>query len=129
MLDTLRITPMAAVRDLGRSRAFYVDLLGFAPVESGEGYVLLEKSGAWLYLVSESPPTPDKPGVTLAAPPAGDRTPFNLVLRVADCRSAHAALAMRGAAFLAPPAQPPWGGWRCFLRDPDGYLVEIEEPH
>lgn len=28
---------------------------------------------------------------------------------------------------LTPPKSPPWGGWRCFAHDPDGYLVEIED--
>ena len=30
--------------------------------------------------------------------------------------------------FLAEPYEPPWGGCRFFCVDPDGYLVEIEEP-
>jgi catechol 2,3-dioxygenase-like lactoylglutathione lyase family enzyme len=29
---------------------------------------------------------------------------------------------------LAPPYSPPWGGHRFFVRDPDGYLVEVEQP-
>ncbi len=29
---------------------------------------------------------------------------------------------------LAPPFSPPWGGCRFFCVDPDGYLVEIEQP-
>ena len=34
----------------------------------------------------------------------------------------------RGAEMLAPPYSPPWGGHRFFVRDPDGYLVEVEQP-
>ena len=30
--------------------------------------------------------------------------------------------------FLAGIHHPPWGGSRFFCVDPDGYLVEIEEP-
>jgi catechol 2,3-dioxygenase-like lactoylglutathione lyase family enzyme len=49
-----------------------------------------------------------------------------MTLRVADCHAAYAALTARGAAFLTPPHD--WGGEiRCFLRDPDGHLVEISE--
>ena len=33
-----------------------------------------------------------------------------------------------GAPFLAEPYAPPWGGLRFFVVDPDGYLVEIEQP-
>jgi catechol 2,3-dioxygenase-like lactoylglutathione lyase family enzyme len=30
--------------------------------------------------------------------------------------------------FFSEPQAPPWGGLRCFARDPDGYLIEIEQP-
>ena len=34
----------------------------------------------------------------------------------------------QGVAMLAAPFSPPWGGCRFFCVDPDGYLVEIEQP-
>ena len=41
-------------------------------------------------------------------------------------RAAYEALRSRGAAFLTPPHD--WGTEiRCFLRDPDGHLVEISQ--
>lgn len=43
-------------------------------------------------------------------------------------RATHEALAKLGLKFLAPPQQPAWGSWRCFVQDPDGYLIEIEQP-
>jgi len=49
-----------------------------------------------------------------------------MTLRVADCHAAYEALRSRGATFLTPPYD--WGAEiRCFLRDPDGHLVEISE--
>jgi predicted enzyme related to lactoylglutathione lyase len=51
-----------------------------------------------------------------------------LVLEVGDCLAVHAELEARGAEMLAPPYSPPWGGHRFFVRDPDGYLVEVEQP-
>jgi predicted enzyme related to lactoylglutathione lyase len=51
-----------------------------------------------------------------------------LVLEVADALAAHASLLEEGVAMLAPPFHPPWGGCRFFCVDPDGYLVEIEQP-
>jgi catechol 2,3-dioxygenase-like lactoylglutathione lyase family enzyme len=47
---------------------------------------------------------------------------------VKDCAKAYDELRTLGVEFLTPPQRPPWGGWRCFTRDPDGYLIEIEEP-
>jgi catechol 2,3-dioxygenase-like lactoylglutathione lyase family enzyme len=119
---------MLTVADLAKSEAFYVSALGFHTTETQDGLRRLERPGASLYLVTQSPPTPDKPGVTLAPPPAPERPPVNLVFRVADVRAAYAALSALGVAFLNPPRQPPWGGWRCFLQDPDGYLIELEQP-
>lgn len=119
---------MLAVRDLRRSVGFYRDLLGFDVQMSQPGIALLARGGMLLYLVRESPPTRDKPAVTLAPPPEPDHTPVNLVFHVRDARRAYVELERRGVLFLAEPSRPPWGGLRCFARDPDGYLIEIEQP-
>jgi hypothetical protein len=34
----------------------------------------------------------------------------------------------QGTRFLAEPYEPRWGGCRFFCVDPDGYLVEVEQP-
>ncbi len=51
-----------------------------------------------------------------------------LVLEVEDARGAHRQLQEAGVRFLAEPYEPPWGGCRFFCVDPDGYLVEVEQP-
>ena len=56
-----------------------------------------------------------------------DRYPA-AVLEVADARATYDSLAADGVPFLAEPYAPPWGGLRFFVVDPDGYLVEIEQP-
>ena len=43
-------------------------------------------------------------------------------------REAYDTLSARGVSFLTEPYSPPWGGHRCFAVDPDGYLIELEEP-
>jgi catechol 2,3-dioxygenase-like lactoylglutathione lyase family enzyme len=49
-----------------------------------------------------------------------------MTLRVPDCQAAYEALRSRGASFLTPPHD--WSSEiRCFLRDPDGHLVEISQ--
>lgn len=118
---------MLAVRDVEVSVAFYRDALGFEQLPYPH-IPLLRCGGLLLHLVEHSPPTEDKPTVTLTAPVEADTTPVNLVLEVNDAHSVHAALRRRGVRFLTPPVRPPWGGWRCFARDPDGYLIEIEQP-
>lgn len=118
---------MLAVRDVERSLAFYRDILGFEQLEYPQ-IPLLRRGALELFLVEESPPTDDRPGVTLAPPADARRMPVNLVFEVDDVHAEHAALSARGLRFLTPPVQPPWGGWRCFARDPDGYSIEIEQP-
>jgi catechol 2,3-dioxygenase-like lactoylglutathione lyase family enzyme len=122
------VDTMLCVRDLARSVTFYEDVLGFDVRWRWEHIAALELAGHRVYLFLESPPTDDKPRVWLApqAEPSGGSV--ILVLRVEDCAAAHERLRERGARFLTPPSTPPWGGSRCFLHDPDGYLVELEQP-
>ena len=80
-----------------------------------------------LYRVPFSPPTPDKPGISLSPPDSPDRTSVNVVLRVKNCESAYKELSSNGVEFLTVPQKPLWGGLRAFARDPDGYLIEVEE--
>ena len=71
-------------------------------------------------------PTADKPTVVFQPPADVDLVSHAMTLRVADCQAAYEALRSRGAAFLTPPHD--WGTEiRCFLRDPDGHLVEISQ--
>ena len=43
-------------------------------------------------------------------------------------RAEYAELEVKGARFLAESYEPLWGGCRFFCVDPNGYLVEIEQP-
>jgi catechol 2,3-dioxygenase-like lactoylglutathione lyase family enzyme len=121
------VTHILVVADPARSRDFWVDVLGAELCrEYGGTSVVLRFAGTWLLLVSGGGPTADKPGVTFRPPADRDQVSHAMTLRVADCRAAYAALMARGATFLPPPYD--WGGEiRCFLRDPDGHLVEISQ--
>ena len=121
------VTHMLVVADPVRARDFWVDVLGAElSREYGGTSVVLRFAGTWLLLVSGGGPTADKPTVVFAPPPDADRVSHAMTLRVADCQAAYQALRARGAAFLTPPHD--WGAEvRCFLRDPDGHLVEISE--
>jgi catechol 2,3-dioxygenase-like lactoylglutathione lyase family enzyme len=126
--DVVHVATMLAVVDIERSVAFYRDRLGFEVEEHTPDLALLRHGTMLLYLVTDSPPTPDKPGVWLSPPSHESQTPINLVFRVGDCRAVYERMLAASVSFLAPPHSPVWGGWRCFGRDPDGYLFEIEQP-
>jgi catechol 2,3-dioxygenase-like lactoylglutathione lyase family enzyme len=125
-----RAGSILAVADVERSVAFYRDLLGFAveALYDDPPYATLTLAGARLSLAEQGHPAEDRPGVELAAPADPGRADVVLVVEVDDARGEHSRLAAAGARFLAEPYEPPWGGCRFFCVDPDGYLVEIEQP-
>lgn len=117
------LATMLCVGDVERSTAWYRDKLGFEVLKQEPEIALLRVDSGLVYLFAESAPTEDKPSEHLVPKPGG----VILVLTVEDCREAYDELTERGVEFLTPPKSPPWGGWRCFAHDPDGYLVEIED--
>lgn len=125
-----RAGAILAVSDLERSLAFYRDTLGLeaAAVYDDPPYATLTAAGARISLAEQGHPAEDRPGVTMTAPEDPSRANVVLVLEVEDARAVHRALQAEGVRFLADPYEPPWGGCRFFCLDPDGYLVEIEQP-
>jgi catechol 2,3-dioxygenase-like lactoylglutathione lyase family enzyme len=121
------VTHILVVADPARSRDFWVDVLGAELYrEYGGTSVVLRFAGTWLLLVSGGGPTADKPTVVFAPPAEVDRVSHAMTLRVADCQAAYEALRSRGTTFLTAPHD--WGSEvRCFLRDPDGHLVELSQ--
>ncbi|HSS89663.1 MAG TPA: VOC family protein [Streptosporangiaceae bacterium] len=121
------VTHILVVADPARSRDFWVNVLGAELYrEYGGTSVVLRFAGTWLLLVTGGGPTADKPGVVFAPPPDPEQVSHAMTLRVADCRAVYEALRARGAVFLTEPHD--WGSEiRCFLRDPDGHLVELSQ--
>jgi catechol 2,3-dioxygenase-like lactoylglutathione lyase family enzyme len=85
-------------------------------------YIALANS--WIIISTGGGPTDDKPTVTLETPPDPDRVSSFLNLRVADIHAAYAEWSARGAEFLTPPKQHPVE-IRCYIRDPDGHIIEV----
>ena len=126
---TTRFGTILAVADVERSLAFYKQL-GFATEATYDDppYATLQLAGARLSLAEQGHDAEDRPGVALEAPADRSRMNAVLVLEVTDCMAAYEQLRGQGFEFLAEPYSPPWGGHRCFAVDPDGYLVELEQP-
>ena len=109
--------------DVERSRRFYTEVLGGKVVFSGDvTYVALANS--WIIINVGGGPTDDKPTVTLETPPDPNRTSSFLNIRVKDIASVYADWSARGAEFLTPPKQHAYE-IRCYIRDPDGHLIEV----
>lgn len=126
-VEGVELTVLLVVSDVGRSRAFYTDVLGARRFrEYGGTSAVLEFQGTWLLLVTGGGPTEDKPDVEFRPPGDRGRVSHQLTIRVPDCRGAYEVLRSRGAEFLTPPLDR-GGEIRCFFRDPDGHLLEISE--
>jgi catechol 2,3-dioxygenase-like lactoylglutathione lyase family enzyme len=111
--------------DVDRSRRFYSDVLGGRVVFSGPGgltYVALANS--WIIINGGGGPTDDKPAVTLETPGDPQRVSSFLNIRVRDIAAVYAEWSSRGAEFLTPPKQHQYE-IRCYIRDPDGHLIEV----
>lgn len=124
--EGMELTHILVTHDPGRSRDFYVDVLGAEVYREYGSSIVLRFLGNWLLLVEGGGPTEDKPTVTFAPPADPDTVDHAFTIRVPDCRGAYETLRSRGAQFLTPPVD---SGWeiRAFLRDPDGHLIEISE--
>ena len=125
--EGVALTHILVVSDIGRSRAFYTEVLGASVFrEYGGTSCVLQFQGNWLLLVTPGGPTKDKPDVAFAPPSDPNAVSHAMTFRVPDCRAAYEVLKGRGAEFLTPPVD--WGPEiRCFFRDPDGHLMEISE--
>jgi catechol 2,3-dioxygenase-like lactoylglutathione lyase family enzyme len=121
--EGILLTHFVVSGDVERSRRFYTDVLGGETVRDGEpSFVALANS--WIIINVGGGPTEDKPTITLETPRDPNRTSSFLNIRVADIQAVYAQWSARGAEFLTPP-QDRGAEIRCYLRDPDGHLIEV----
>ncbi len=119
----IELTHFVVTRDVERSRRFYSEVLGGKTIWSGEpSYVALANS--WIIINLGGGPTDDKPTVTLEVPSDPDRTSSFLNIRVSDIDAVYEEWSARGADFLTRPKQHATEK-RCYIRDPDGHLIEV----
>jgi catechol 2,3-dioxygenase-like lactoylglutathione lyase family enzyme/uncharacterized membrane protein len=117
------LTHFITSRDVARSAAFYRDVLGGQVVLEGEPTAVKLANG-WIIVNVGGGPTDDKPDVVLETPRDPHRTSSFLNLRVADIQAVYEEWRRKGAEFLTPPKQHA-DEIRCYMRDPDGYLIEV----
>jgi catechol 2,3-dioxygenase-like lactoylglutathione lyase family enzyme len=121
--DGIVLTHFVVSGDIERSRRFYTDVLGGETVLEGEP-TIVALANSWIIINLGGPPTDDKPTITLETPPDPDRVSSFLNIRVADIQAIYKQWSERGAEFLtAPMDRGP--EIRCYVRDPDGHLIEI----
>jgi catechol 2,3-dioxygenase-like lactoylglutathione lyase family enzyme len=109
--------------DVPRSAAFYRDVLGGEVVMEGEP-TILQVANSWVIINVGGGPTEDKPEVVLDVPDDPNRVSAFLNIRVADIQQCYEEWGAKGAEFLTPP-QDRGAEIRCYMRDPDGHLIEV----
>jgi catechol 2,3-dioxygenase-like lactoylglutathione lyase family enzyme len=121
--EGLLVTMFITVRRVARSREFYSDVLGGSIVLE-ENPCIVKLANSWIIMNPGGGPTPDKPDISVVDYEPGPTTSMFLNLRVADINACYQQWSERGATFLTPPIDR-GAEIRCYMRDPDGYLIEV----
>lgn len=117
------LTHFLTVEDVRWSAEFYHRVLGGNVVLKGEP-TIIEIANSWLILNVGGGPTDDKPMVTLRNPQNRNEASNSMNIRVADIWSCYKEWRERGAEFLTEPKEHQ-SEIRCYMRDPDGYIIEV----
>ena len=115
------------VADIDRSLRFYEGVFGGRILSKGDGKGApgyLQIANTWLIVNPGGGPTPDKPSVTLSVLADRDKISSFMNLRVADIKACYELWKSRGAEFITEPKDK-YGETRCYIRDPDGYIIEV----
>ena len=117
------VTHFLTVADVKRSAEFYSHILGADVVVNSEPTVL-RLANTWLIVNVGGGPTDDKPDVTLRTPQNPQEFSSFLNIRVADIHALYQEWRGKGAEFITEPKQHKYE-IRCYMRDPDGYIIEV----
>jgi catechol 2,3-dioxygenase-like lactoylglutathione lyase family enzyme len=107
------------VRDLGRSVAFYRDMLGFLEIDGGERNAILASGDTRMVLreIKDASPV--------------NRRLVHLNLEVGDVMTVYEDLRAKGVRFTYPPRVVNRGAklelWAAAFRDPDGHGIAITQ--
>lgn len=121
----MRLTLAIVSGDVEASRHFYEDILG-GTVVWGPTPTIVQLANAWVTITTGGGPSEEKPDVTLEPTPDRTRVHAFLDIRVPDCQAVYEEWTARGGEFITPPFNT-GNEWRCYIRDPDGNLIEVGE--
>ena len=123
--EGISIAQFLTVADIERSARYYENVFGARVLSLVTATRLgtFSLANIWMILNVGGGPTPDKPTVTLSIPDPNHINSF-LNIRVADIQACYELWKSRGAEFITEPI-PKYGEIRCYIRDPDGYIIEV----
>jgi len=123
--EGISIAHFLTVADIDRSLNYYEKVFGARILSRGDGNApgYLQLANIWMIMNLGGGPTPDKPTVMLSVPDPNHINSF-MNFRVADIQACYELWKSRGAEFITEPI-PKYGETRCYIRDPDGYIIEV----
>jgi putative intracellular protease/amidase/catechol 2,3-dioxygenase-like lactoylglutathione lyase family enzyme len=123
--DGISIAHFLTVADIERSARYYEKVFGARILSLGDGNApgYLQLANICIIVNVGGGPTADKPTVTLSIPDPDHISSF-MNFRVADIQACYELWKSRGAEFITEPI-PKYGETRCYIRDPDGYIIEV----
>jgi predicted enzyme related to lactoylglutathione lyase len=125
--EGISIAHFLTVADKNRSAEFYAKVFGGRILSRGDDEgapAYIQIANTWLIVNPGGGPTPDKPTVTLSVPADPDKVSSFMNIRVADIHACYELWRSRGAEFITEPKDK-YGETRCYIRDPDGYIIEV----
>jgi catechol 2,3-dioxygenase-like lactoylglutathione lyase family enzyme len=125
--EGITVAHFLTVADVDRSLRFYEKVFGGRILSRGDskgapGYLRI--ANTWLIVNLGGGPTPDKPTVTLSVLADPNKVDSFMNIRVADIQACYKLWRSRGAEFITEPKDK-YGETRCYIRDPDGYIIEV----
>ena len=116
-------THFRGATNVAKAAAFYSEVLGGKAVMEGEP-TIVKLANTWITINVGGGPTDDKPEVHLATRADPNKVNMFMNFRVADIQACYAQWKAEGAEFLTEPKERE-REWRCYMKDPDGYIIEV----
>ena len=122
------VTHFLVSADIKKSLDFYSRILGGKVVMDGENGkpCIVQLENTWVIINVGGGPTDDKPAVYLAPPKDGEAVSSFMNIRVANIAECYERWKGLGAVF-SPNPKVHEAETRCYMRDPDGHLIEVGE--
>ena len=117
------LTQFLTVADVARAADFYSRILGGEVIRRGEP-TIIQLANSWVIVNVGGGPTDDKPTVVLRPPEDLNTVSSFMNIRVADVWACYEDWRSKGADFLTEPKDH-GKEIRCYMRDPDGHLIEV----
>lgn len=112
------------VADLARSRAFYA-ALGWRESSGSQDAVAFYSAGTVVFALFQRAALADDAGVSAAGSGFSGFTLAHNVACAAEVETTINSAVAAGGTLVKNPETAPWGGFRGYFADPDGFLWEV----